>query len=80
MAMCCLGLLVMPPTQKTRLLVWVKSGGACAMCRDRLVLEEQGVPSTLIGDIAHIVAESDGGPRGLSSLTFEERMGVPFWH
>ena len=64
----------MPPSDKVKRVVWLKSGGRCAICRDVLWVEggEAGL-SHFIGDVAHIVAEESGGPRGLSPLITEER-------
>ncbi|TCU17899.1 hypothetical protein EV132_10315 [Rhizobium sullae] len=43
-------------------------------CRKLLVLDETETDDpALIGDIAHMVAESEDGPRGASPLTAEER-------
>lgn len=43
-------------------------------CRKLLVLDETDTDDpALIGDIAHMVAESEDGPRGVSPLTTEER-------
>ncbi len=48
----------MPPSDKVKRIVWVKSGGRCTICRDVLCVE--GVSSSLfhfVGDVAHVVAE-----------------------
>ena len=64
----------MPPSEKTKRIIWTKFGGRCALCREVLCVD--GISpevSHLIGDVAHIVAEQEDGPRGLSPLTLEER-------
>lgn len=60
----------------TAKIIWGRAGARCAMptCRVHLVLEEAETDnSALIGEMSHIVAESDNGPRGHSSLSTEER-------
>ncbi len=51
-----------------------KSGNRCAICR-RLLTAEGGPADrdAILGEMAHIVAESPNGPRGTSPLTLEER-------
>ncbi len=59
--------------QKTVLL---RSGNRCAFtnCRERLVTEDEHTRAmSTTGEIAHIRAESPGGPRHDSSLSVEER-------
>jgi hypothetical protein len=63
-------------TVKSAKMLWGRAAGLCSMpaCRKPLVLDETDADSeALIGDMCHIVAASDDGPRGLSSLTKEER-------
>jgi hypothetical protein len=63
----------MPPSEKVKRVVWVKSGGRCAVCRDVLCVDGASSElSHLIGDVAHIIAEEDDGPRGNSTLTRED--------
>jgi len=52
------------------------SGNVCAFPGCRLLLTAEGTPDdpvVVLGEMAHIVAESPNGPRGESSLTTEER-------
>ncbi len=68
----------MPPSEKSKKIVWTKSGGRCAKCREVLCVTGASAElSHLIGDVAHIVAEEDEGPRGLSILTLEQRNSEP---
>lgn len=64
----------MPPTDRTKRIVWGQSGARCAICRESL-LERGQIPEMehLIGEVAHIVAEEQDGPRGESSLSVEQR-------
>ncbi|MFE3861103.1 HNH endonuclease [Streptomyces goshikiensis] len=57
-------------TEKSIKVLWGLSGGRCAICRTPLVLpgEVAADDHAVVGDMAHIVAHSMGGPRG----------GVPF--
>jgi hypothetical protein len=61
---------------KTRVLLWGRAGGRCSFdgCNQELI-EDATVADdeSLVGDIAHVVAESPEGPRGESHLTPEER-------
>ncbi len=56
---------------KTLKILAVKSGNRCAFpeCRRLLV----SVGNVVTGEVAHIVAESSDGPRGVSPLTIDER-------
>lgn len=61
---------------KTAKMLWGKAAARCSMpeCRKLLVIDETETDDpALIGDMAHMVAESEDGPRGDSSLTQEER-------
>lgn len=61
---------------KTRTLVWGRAGARCAFpdCRKNLIYDASETDDeSLVGDIAHIVAESPDGPRGEFSLSDEER-------
>jgi hypothetical protein len=52
-------------SDKTRKILWAKSGNRCAICKQ--LLSEQSSTSrsdSLIGDECHIVAQSKDGPRG----------------
>ncbi|MFI9487366.1 hypothetical protein ACIG47_13330 [Promicromonospora sp. NPDC052451] len=51
-------------TSETRKRLWARSGNRCALCRKELVRDDvDGLPGALIGEEAHIVARSPGGPR-----------------
>lgn len=65
-------------TEKTRRIIWATSGSACAICRKFLVLEanESGALS-LVGDVAHIHAARDGGPRSVMEIPAEDRDREP---
>jgi hypothetical protein len=63
-------------TVKTRVMIWGRAAARCSLpeCRRDLVMDatETDDPS-LVGEICHIVAESEDGPRGDSPLTKDER-------
>lgn len=64
----------MPVTPHVKRVVWVRDGGCCAICRERVFLngrDEQ--PAQFRGEVAHIVAEQRDGPRGNSTLTPQQR-------
>lgn len=50
--------------------LWARSGNRCAMCRN--VLTPEGGLTTL-GQMCHIVAQSEDGPRGSAALPMRER-------
>ena len=57
-------------------MLWGRSGNRCAFpgCRKVLVEgETETDDASIVGDAAHIIAESPDGPRGISQLTAEER-------
>ncbi|WP_330999252.1 HNH endonuclease [Kocuria turfanensis] len=51
-------------SDKTRRILWARSGNRCALCRRRLVEDRTELSSeSVVGEEAHIVARSPGGPR-----------------
>lgn len=64
----------MAVTAKNKRIVWALSAARCAICRKPLVqkADEAGAYSFL-GDVAHIYAKRDGGPRADASLAASER-------
>ena len=57
-----------------------RSGNICAFPGCRLLLTAEGTADdsvVVLGEIAHIVAESPDGPRGKSPLTAEQRNSYP---
>ena len=64
----------MAVSEKTRKIVWARSGNRCAICRRELVpAQSTNTKASVIGDECHIVAREPGGPRGVSALTTEQR-------
>ena len=54
---------------KTRKILWGKSGNRCAICKQKLVLNKtEHDKESVVGDEAHIVSKSNGGPRGHIAL------------
>lgn len=62
------------PSAQTLRQLYILSGNKCAMpdCKN-LLIDKDG---TWIGEVAHIYAASDGGPRANTSLSREERRGA----
>ena len=61
---------------KTHKMIWGRSGNMCAFpdCKKKLVIDETSSDDpSVIGEEAHIVAQKEDGPRGISSLSSEER-------
>ncbi|MDI6709991.1 MAG: HNH endonuclease signature motif containing protein [Bacillota bacterium] len=51
-------------TDKTRKLLWGRSGNLCAFCKRELVMDGTGVQDeSVVGDECHIIAKAPGGPR-----------------
>lgn len=51
--------------QKTRKILWAKSGNRCAFCKTELVMDGSIKEQTaVVGDECHIVSKSRNGPRG----------------
>lgn len=49
-------------SDKTRKILWSKSGNCCAMCNQKLVVEIDG-NNTVIGEECHIISSKQNGPR-----------------
>jgi len=64
----------MAVTAKNKRVVWALSAARCAICKKPLVLraDEAGAYS-FVGDVAHIHATRDGGPRADPALATDER-------
>lgn len=61
-------------TQKDIKLLWGRSGNRCSICRRELTQDKEFNNSSFtLGEQAHIIGESEDGPRGNSNLTLEER-------
>lgn len=64
----------MPATPKVRNQVWAEAAGRCSICRKLLVDSTWGVDhASLVGEVAHIVAEQADGPRGDSAVSLQTR-------
>lgn len=65
-------------SQKDIKILWGKSGNRCAICKQELAYTEAtSSNNVLIGEQAHIVAQKEGGPRGNSNLSLDERDSYP---
>lgn len=61
---------------KTRKMLWGRAANRCAFsdCRKELVVDATETDDeSLVGEECHIVAREEGGPRGVSELTPEQR-------
>lgn len=64
----------MPASEKIKRIIWAKAAGKCAICKeDLLVADEDAELTQLVGEVAHIVAEKEDGPRGLSEASKDAR-------
>ncbi len=59
-------------------MIWGKAAARCSICKQVLIEEENKNSSyhIPIGEVAHIVAERNDGPRGKSNLTTMERNDI----
>lgn len=52
-------------SNKTRKILWGKSGNRCAYCKTELTMDgSHNVPAAVIGDECHIISKQPKGPRG----------------
>jgi hypothetical protein len=59
----------MPISDKTRKLLWGKSGNRCAICGNKLAVDATETdPDSIVGDECHIVSGQPSGPRYESSF------------
>lgn len=63
----------MAVSERTSKVVWGQCAARCCMCKKDLLFEANGVVSSLIGEVAHIVGETSAAARGASPLTLKER-------
>lgn len=62
----------MPITDKTRKILWGRSGNRCAICRRELLVDKTDLNSeSVVGDECHIVSEKPMGPRSNSLFPAE---------
>ncbi|TDQ49033.1 HNH endonuclease [Permianibacter aggregans] len=54
-------------------MLWANAGSNCSLCRQRLAQITSNGRAAVIGEAAHIIAESLDGPRGQSILDISER-------
>lgn len=66
----------MASTIKTNKMLWGRAASRCSLaeCRRELVIDAMDTDDpSLVGEAAHIVAEEENGPRGISPLTHDQR-------
>src|SRR6266540_301575 len=59
-------------SDKTRKLLWGRSGNRCAYCRRELVMTAVKDNDAIVGDECHIYAKNAGGPRNNLSISIDE--------
>jgi hypothetical protein len=61
-------------SDKTRKILWGRSGNHCAICHHELVMNATSLDDkSVVGEECHIIAREPNGPRGQSPLTPDER-------
>lgn len=64
----------MPVLEKIKKVIWSKAAAKCSICREDLLINDEAEELTyLVGEVAHIVAEKEDGPRGKSDLDLSAR-------
>ena len=63
----------MPVTERTLKVVWGQCAARCCICKKDLLHTANGTVASLIGEVAHIVGETDSAARGRSILGLKER-------
>lgn len=60
-------------TDKTRKILWGRSGNRCAICKCELIMDASpNDDESIVGDECHIVAREAGGPRGDLSFPVDQ--------
>lgn len=63
---------LMAITDRTRRLLWGRSAARCALCRRHLVEDETDASeASVVGEEAHIIARSRGGPRYVALSAYQ---------
>jgi hypothetical protein len=59
-------------SDRTRKLLWARSGARCAYCRKELVINAIQDKDAIVGDECHIYARREGGARSNLSMSIDE--------
>ncbi|TPW22690.1 HNH endonuclease [Marinobacter nauticus] len=63
----------MAVTSKTKIQVWGESAARCAHCREQLIYsEDAGLHESLVGEVCHIFAQGEKGPRANPNMPQHE--------
>ena len=63
-------------TDKARKVLWGRSGNRCAICRQKLVVEQTDLDAeSVVGDECHIISGLPNGPRHDSSIPPDHHQG-----
>lgn len=61
-------------SMKTRVMIWGRAAHRCSWCKKLLEIDDGCIKQpSLVGEIAHIVAEKEDGPRGDRNFSVQER-------
>ena len=60
-------------TEKIKKIIWGQCSARCCLCREKVIHAESSKVTSLVGEVAHIVGESEKAPRGVSELSTKER-------
>lgn len=63
----------MPISNKTRKIIWARSGNICSICKAKLVSDKaEPYPSTIFGEECHIISQRPNGPRHISIDNYDD--------
>ena len=63
----------MPVTERTSKIIWGQCAARCCLCKADVLHKENGRVASLVGEVAHIVGETEAASRGVSGLSLAER-------
>lgn len=63
----------MPISEKTYKIIWGQFSGRCCLCKREVIHVTEGGVTSLTGEVAHIVGESEDAARGRATLSLKER-------
>lgn len=67
------GTAYMSITEKIGKFIWGQCSARCCLCKEDVIHAESGKITSLVGEVAHIVGESERAARGISDLSTDER-------
>lgn len=63
----------MAVSEKTKKIIWGQFAGRCAICKEKVIHENESGDKSLFGEVAHIIGEKNGSARYSESVDLEYR-------